>query len=593
MAIPASTKPAKSLLVIDDDLSVRIVLKGVINYFFQKQNKITVFSAADGVEGLGHLFIDPPDLLIIDLTLPKYDGLEILDYIKTNKDLMQKKELPIIVLIQDHMAHQRYESNFTTLHKCDSNFTERLLGAIQKKLEITADKLLSKKNPSARLLLWTSDNIIRISDASDSVFQYIQSLPISLKKAFNRFRFLFLQLQISYLLLFFYWLTTKHQDEENIAQAHKDLDSLRVKAVPAVGVLVSSILFILLPVLLFGTTLFATLWIAVFPAHAANLTWDGGGTTNNWSDCANWSSDVCPTAIDSVVFNSTSTKDAVVDKNFGSAVKGISINAGYTGTISLARSFISTSGFTQSSGHFDAADQNMTISGGDFSTSADFTASSKALVIEENMNLQSNVVFHSSTGIIIFATGKSDSNTLVCQGQLFNTVVFSNQNTKVVSADCRLPLGNNPTLTGNGAIVLSGTLSGSGRLTKTAGSLEVMSSAVLSGFSGVTTSDASQNASADTIAPTGTVVINSGSSSTASQNILLTISASDNVTSAAKLKMKVSSTSHFLGASYVKYKTSKRFDFAVGNGTKTVYVKFIDEAGNESVVYSDSITYQK
>ena len=42
---------------------------------------------------------------------------------------------------------------------------------------------------------------------------------------------------------------------------------------------------------------------------AATYTWDGGGLTELWSDCLNWSTNVCPTSTDSVIFNSTTIKN--------------------------------------------------------------------------------------------------------------------------------------------------------------------------------------------------------------------------------------------------------------------------------------------
>src|SRR5690348_9349206 len=60
-------------------------------------------------------------------------------------------------------------------------------------------------------------------------------------------------------------------------------------------------------------------------------TWDGGGTTNNWSEAANWSGDTVPVAGDDVTFDATSTKSVTIDTNIN--VGSIAIAASYTGTI--------------------------------------------------------------------------------------------------------------------------------------------------------------------------------------------------------------------------------------------------------------------
>src|SRR3989344_6085599 len=76
--------------------------------------------------------------------------------------------------------------------------------------------------------------------------------------------------------------------------------------------------------------------------HAATRTWDGGGSTPNWSEDANWSSDIEPVSGDTVVFNSTSVEDSTVDSTFGSSITTLTISSGYPGTTTLARSLTVT-----------------------------------------------------------------------------------------------------------------------------------------------------------------------------------------------------------------------------------------------------------
>ncbi len=77
-------------------------------------------------------------------------------------------------------------------------------------------------------------------------------------------------------------------------------------------------------------------------------TWDGGGATNNWSESANWSGDTVPGSGDDVVFDGTSTKNAVINVNV--SIRNLNINSGYTGTITQAdgTNFTMTAGTTSS-----------------------------------------------------------------------------------------------------------------------------------------------------------------------------------------------------------------------------------------------------
>ena len=62
--------------------------------------------------------------------------------------------------------------------------------------------------------------------------------------------------------------------------------------------------------------------------------WDGGGATPIWSEAANWASDVVPRhSTDGVRFDSTSTKNAVVDKGFANTIMRLTIASGYAGQI--------------------------------------------------------------------------------------------------------------------------------------------------------------------------------------------------------------------------------------------------------------------
>lgn len=100
-------------------------------------------------------------------------------------------------------------------------------------------------------------------------------------------------------------------------------------------------------------------------AFAAVIVWDGGGSTNDWSEDANWVGDAEPGASDIATFDSTSTKDATIDAAFGGSVQGIDINSGYTGTITNSLGATLTIGsahFSQSSGTFDGGSDNITIS---------------------------------------------------------------------------------------------------------------------------------------------------------------------------------------------------------------------------------------
>ncbi|OGF48663.1 MAG: hypothetical protein A2231_00830 [Candidatus Firestonebacteria bacterium RIFOXYA2_FULL_40_8] len=89
----------------------------------------------------------------------------------------------------------------------------------------------------------------------------------------------------------------------------------------------------------------------------------------------------------------------------------------------------------------------------------------------------------------------------------------------------------------------------------------------------------------DTTAPTGTVIINSGTSSTSSTTVTLTLSAAD----ANSLSQMQFSNDNITYSMAEAYGISKTWTITAGDGTKTVYVKYKDSVGNWSAGITDTI----
>jgi two-component system, response regulator len=112
-------REAAILLVEDNDDDIALTLRA-----FKKNNiKNAVVVARDGAEALDYLFAtgphsgrdrtDLPQVMLLDLKLPKIDGLEVLRRIRANEDT---KTLPIVVLTsskeeQDLIASYRLGCN--------------------------------------------------------------------------------------------------------------------------------------------------------------------------------------------------------------------------------------------------------------------------------------------------------------------------------------------------------------------------------------------------------------------------------------------------------------------------------------------------
>jgi len=82
---------SKKILVIEDDLDYRKSLYDLLGHEF------SFIAADDGEQGIERLLVHRPDLVILDLLLPKIDGFEILKRIREYPDEGIKKT-PVIVL---------------------------------------------------------------------------------------------------------------------------------------------------------------------------------------------------------------------------------------------------------------------------------------------------------------------------------------------------------------------------------------------------------------------------------------------------------------------------------------------------------------
>jgi two-component system, OmpR family, response regulator len=70
------------ILIVDDDLHIREVIRVAL-----KKAGMTVFEARDGKEALTRFAADRPDLIILDIGMPEFDGLDVCREIRKTSDV--------------------------------------------------------------------------------------------------------------------------------------------------------------------------------------------------------------------------------------------------------------------------------------------------------------------------------------------------------------------------------------------------------------------------------------------------------------------------------------------------------------------------
>jgi len=92
------------ILVVDDDRDIRNLVEKILTGQGHK-----VSQAEDGETGLGFAIVKKPDLIILDLNLPRMDGFEVCRRLKA--DLATRK-IPVIMLTAAHPEWEDAKKGF-------------------------------------------------------------------------------------------------------------------------------------------------------------------------------------------------------------------------------------------------------------------------------------------------------------------------------------------------------------------------------------------------------------------------------------------------------------------------------------------------
>ena len=93
------------ILVVDDDPDILEAISAVLD-----ARSHQVITAHDGEEGLGKLKEERPDLMILDLLMPKMDGFAVLNELQDPRR-SKYSDIPILILtsVREDASRRRYE----------------------------------------------------------------------------------------------------------------------------------------------------------------------------------------------------------------------------------------------------------------------------------------------------------------------------------------------------------------------------------------------------------------------------------------------------------------------------------------------------
>ena len=96
------TDTKKKVLIVEDDESLRHVLSDKL-----KREDFSVLTAEDGVEGLKVAFKNKRDIILLDIIMPKMNGVEVIKKLREDK---WGKIVPVLMLTNDSSPENMLET---------------------------------------------------------------------------------------------------------------------------------------------------------------------------------------------------------------------------------------------------------------------------------------------------------------------------------------------------------------------------------------------------------------------------------------------------------------------------------------------------
>jgi CheY-like chemotaxis protein len=134
----------KRILIVEDD---KVVAAGYKQRFTSAG--FTVDLAPDGLEGIRQSTAGKPDVVLLDLLMPRLDGLEVLKYIRGHPDL---SDLPVVVFSNSYMTNMIESAWRAGANQClmkASTTPTQVIEVVNKGLERCGSSIIGPSKTSA------------------------------------------------------------------------------------------------------------------------------------------------------------------------------------------------------------------------------------------------------------------------------------------------------------------------------------------------------------------------------------------------------------------------------------------------------------
>lgn len=98
-------KRKRKILIVDDDPDILVAIGAVL-----EARNYEIVTARDGEEGLAKLKKEKPDLMVLDLLMPRKDGFAVCKELKDPR-WSKYSDMPILILtsVREEVSRRRYE----------------------------------------------------------------------------------------------------------------------------------------------------------------------------------------------------------------------------------------------------------------------------------------------------------------------------------------------------------------------------------------------------------------------------------------------------------------------------------------------------
>ena len=203
---------------------------------------VNIFTTDNGVEGLGYVFITNPSIIIVDTTLPKYSGKEIIEFFTQNRKF-QADDIHVIVLEENPTKVLDLPKNFHLINKSHKDSYKELTKILCEKLDIKTG------NTKDTIFNAIAKRVIRYGNKVN-----LLSSKITQKQHFKNLYYLTKRLSLEILTTFLIALIllfSEKPHEDNISQRNSDLNTYRIKYYPTLIITFITLTFIVINVCLF------------------------------------------------------------------------------------------------------------------------------------------------------------------------------------------------------------------------------------------------------------------------------------------------------------------------------------------------------